>query len=119
MAGYHSVKVKLSHLQLYKLKSSTKKNATGVAIRLLSDKIGTDKNNFPHTFLLTNRQVAGLCESFASSSFKDIKLSKTKLSKVMQSSKFLGRLPGALMKISLPLMKNIMTPLAKNVFVLL
>ena len=77
--------------------------------------IGTDKNNFPHNLLLTNRKIVDLRRVFANSSSKDIKLSKTYLSKIIQSGGFLGRLVGSLMKLWLPLVKNILTPLAKGV----
>ena len=55
-----------------------------------------DKSNFPHELLLTNREVANLCESFANNSSSNIKLSKTKLFKMIQSGAFLGRLFGLL-----------------------
>ena len=41
--------------------------------------------------LLTNRQVANLHKAFANYLSTDIKLSKTQLSKMMQSGGFLGR----------------------------
>ena len=36
--------------------------------------VGTDKNNFPHNLLLSNRQVACLCKAFVNSSSKDMEL---------------------------------------------
>ena len=57
-----------------------------------------DENNFPHELLLTNRQVANLRKAFANKSSTDIKLSKTQLSKIIQSGGFLGRLLGPLLK---------------------
>ena len=50
-----------------------------------------DETNFPHKLLLTNRQVANLCKDLASNTSTDIKLSKTQLSKMIQSAVFLGR----------------------------
>ena len=44
-----------------------------------------DNINFPHELLLTNRQVANICKAFANHSSTDIKLSKTQLSKMIQS----------------------------------
>ena len=41
-----------------------------------------DKINFPHELLLTNRQVANLRKSFDNYKSTEIKLSKTRLSKV-------------------------------------
>ena len=47
----------------------------------------------------------------------DMKLSKTKISKMIQSGEFLGRLLGPLLKTGLPLMKNVIKPLAKSVLI--
>ena len=46
-----------------------------------------------------------------------IKLSKTQLSKMMQSGGFLGRLLNRLLKTGLPLMKNAIKSLAKIVLI--
>ena len=77
---------------------------------------GDHENNFPHKSLLTNRQVANLRKAFADKSSNDIKLSKTQISKMIQSGGFLGRLLDPLLKTGLPLIKNVMKPLAKSVF---
>ena len=76
-----------------------------------------DKINFPHELLLTNRQVANLCKAFANYLSTDIKLSKTQLSKMIQSGGFLGRLLGPLLKTGLPLIKNVIKPLAKSILI--
>ena len=76
-----------------------------------------DETNFPHKLLLTNRQAANLRKAFANYLLTDIKLSKTQLSKMMQSGGFLGRLSGPLFRTGLPLMKSIIKPLAKVVLV--
>ena len=77
--------------------------------------IGDNENDFPHKLLLTNRQVSNLCKAFANHSSGDIKLSKTQLSKMIQSGGFLGRLLGPLLKTGSPLIKNVIKPLAKSV----
>ena len=51
--------------------------------------IGDNETNFPHKLFLTNRQVANLRKAFANHWSTDIKLSKTQLSKVIQSGGFL------------------------------
>ena len=58
MTQYNSLNVKLSNLQLNKLKPAMK-NGTYVILRLSSNMIGNsdDEANFPHKLLLTNRQV--------------------------------------------------------------
>ena len=75
--------------------------------------IGDNETSFPHELLLTNRQVSNLRKSFANNSSTDIKLSETQLSKIIQSGGFLGRLLRPLLKTGLPLIKNVIKPLAK------
>ena len=116
MTQYSSLNVTLSNSQLNKLKSATKKK-TEVVLRLSSNIIGDDETNFTHKLLLTNRQVANLPKAFANKSSTGIKLSKTPISKIVQSGGFLGRLLGPLLKTGLPLIKNVIKPLAKNVFI--
>ena len=74
-----------------------------------------DNTNFPHELLLTNRQVSNLRKAFAKNTSTDIKLSKTQLSKIMQSGGFPGRLLGPLLRTGLPLMKSVIKRLAKSV----
>ena len=113
MTQYNGLNVKLSNSQLNKLKSVIK-NETEIVLRLSSNIIGDTETNFPHKLLLTNRQVTNLCKAFANYLSTDIKLSKTQLSKMIQSGGFLGRLLGPLLKIGLPLIKNVIKPLAKS-----
>ena len=79
--------------------------------------IGDNETNFPHQSLLTNRQVANIRKAFANHSSTDAKLSKTQLSKMIQSGGFLGRLLGPLLKTGLLLIKNVIKPLAKSVLI--
>ena len=65
--------------------------------------------------LLTNTQVSKLCKAFANGSSANIKLSKTQLHKIGQSGGFLGRPLGPLLKTGLPLIGNVLKPLAKSV----
>ena len=118
MAQYNSLNVELSNSQLNKLKSAIK-NQTEVVLRLSSNMIGDNEANFPHKLLLTNRQVANLRKAFPNYLPTDIKLSKTQLSKMIQSAGFLGRLLGPILKTGLPLIKNLIKPLAKGVLILL
>ena len=120
MTQYNSLNVKLANLRPNKLKSATK-NETKVVLRLSSNMISNsnDETNFPHEFILTNTQVANLRKAFANNSSTDIKLSKTQLSKMIQSGGFLDRLLGPLLKIGLPLLKNVIIPLAKSVLIAL
>ena len=68
-------------------------------------------------YLLTNRQVLNLRKAFANHLSTDIKSSKTQLYKMIQSGEFLGRLLGPLLKTGLPLIKNVIKPLAKSVLI--
>ena len=47
----------------------------------------------------------------------DIKFSKTQLSQMTESGRFLGRRFGPLLKTGLPLIKNVIKPLAKSVLI--
>ena len=116
MTQYNSLNVKLSNSQLNKFKSAIK-NETEVVLRLSSNMIGDNETNFPHQLLLTNRQVANIRKAFANNSSIDIKLSKTQLSKMIQSGGFLGRLLGLLLKTGLPIIENVIKPLAKSVLI--
>ena len=108
----------MSNSQLSKLKSAIK-NETDVVLRLSSNMVGNsnDNTNFPHELLLTNRQVENIRKAFANHSSTDIKLSKTQLSKMIQSGGFLGRLLGPLLETGLPLMKSVIKPLAISVLI--
>ena len=115
MTQYNSLNVKLSNSQLNKLKSSIK-NETDVVLRISSNMVSnSNDNNFPHELLLTNRQVANIRKAFAKNTSTDIKLSKTQLSKMIQSGGFLGnllgKLAGPLMKVAVPLAENVLPPL--------
>ena len=118
MTQQNRLNVKLSNSQLNKLKPSLK-NENDVVIRLSSNMIGdsNDKGNFPHELLLTNRQVSSIRKAFSNDSLVDIKFSKAHLSKMIQSGGFLGKLLVPSLKTELPLIKNVITPLAKSVLI--
>ena len=110
MNQYNSLNVTFNRLK------SVIKNETGAALILSSNMIGNpnDETKFPHKLILTNRQVINLCRNVANKSSTDIKLSKTQLFKMIQSSKSLGRLLGPLLNTSLSLMKTVIQLLAKS-----
>ena len=56
-------------------------------------------------------------EDFANYLSTDTKLQKTQLSKMIQLGEFLGRLFGPLFKTGLPIMENVIKPLAKSVLI--
>ena len=118
MKQCNRLNMKLSNWQLNKLKSAIKIE-TDVVIRSSPNMIGdsNDEANFPHELLLTDRQVSSIRKAFSNNSSVDIKFSKTQLSKMIQSGGFLGKLLGPLLKTGLPLMKSVITPLAKSVLI--
>ena len=88
-------------------------------MKLLSNVAGdsNDENSFAYKLLLINTQVSKLGKAFANGSLTNIKLSKTHLHKRVQSGRFIGRLLGQLLKTGLPLMENVLKPLAKSVLI--
>ena len=114
MVEYSKVNVKLSDTQLKKLKSAVK-NKTGTTLRISLKMF--NGNDLPHELLLTTRQKTKLRNAFNNNMSTDLKLSKTQISKIIQSGGFLGRLFSPLLKTGLPLMKNVIKPLAKNVLI--
>ena len=72
-------------------------------------------NDLPPELLLTTRQKTKLRNAFNNNRSTDLKLSKAQISKIIQSGGFLGsllsKLAGLLMKVAIPLAKNVLTPL--------
>ena len=72
-------------------------------------------NDLCHELLLTRRQRTKLRNAFNNNMSTDLKLSKAQISKIIQSGGFLGsllsKLAGPLMKVAIPLAKNILAPL--------
>ena len=114
MVEYSKVNVKLSDTQLKKLKTAVK-DKTETTIRMSFKMF--DGNDLPHGLLLTTRQETKLRSSFNNNMSTDLKLSKAQISKIIQSGGFLGRLLAPLLKTGLPLIKNLIKPLAKSVFI--
>ena len=73
-----------------------------------------EENNLPHEILITTRQKTKLKNAFKNNMSTNIKLSKAQISKIIQSGGFLGKLLGLLLRTGLPLMKNVIKPLAKS-----
>ena len=98
MTQYNSSNVKLSNSQLNEFRSGVKNVTDVILIWLSSNMIGNsdDETNF---------------SNFANCTSANIKLSKTQLSKIVHSRRFLGRILGPLLKTGLPLMKNVTKPL--------
>ena len=114
MVEYTKVNVRLSDSQIKKLKDAVSNN-TGTNLRIsLKMFIG---NNLPHELLLTTRQKTKIRNAFNNNRSTDLKLSKAQINRIIQSGGFLGELPGSLLKTGLPLIKNVIKPLAKSVLI--
>ena len=112
MVEYSKVSVKLTDTNLKKLKTAVKKK-TGTTLRMSLKML--DGNDLPHELLLTTRQKTKLRNAFNNNMSTDLKLSKAQISKIIQSGGFLGsllsKLAGPLIKVAVPLAKNILAPL--------
>ena len=112
MVEYSKVNVKLSDTQLKKLKTAVK-DKTGTTLRISLKMF--DGNDLPRKLLLTTRQKAKLRNAFNNNMSTDLKLSRPQISKIFQSGGFLGsllsKLAGSIMKVAIPLAKNVLAPL--------
>ena len=72
-------------------------------------------NNLPHELILTTIPKTKVRNSFNNNISTDLKLYKAQISKIIQSGGFLGsllsKLADPLMKIAVPLAKNVLAPL--------
>ena len=114
MVKYTKVNVRLSDSQLKKLKDTVSNN-TETTLRISLKMF--DGKNLPHELLLTTRQKAKIRNAFNNNTSTDIKFSKAQINKIIQSDGFLGKLLGPLLKTGLPLIKNVIKPLAKSVLI--
>ena len=112
MKVYYIVNVKLSDSQLNKLKTAVK-NQTETTLKV--DIRMFNGNNIPHELLLTIRQIIKLRNAIEKNMSTNIKSSKAQMSKIIQSGEFLGallsKLAGPLMKVAVPLAKDILATL--------
>ena len=111
MVQYSNVNAELTDTQLKKLKTAVK-NKTGTTLRMNLKML--DGNDVPYELLLTTRQKTKLRSALSNNISTDLKLSKAQILKIIQSGGFLGlllsKLAGPLMKIAIPLAKNVLAP---------
>ena len=109
MVEFSKVIVKLTNTQL----KTAVKNKTGTILKTSLKML--DGNDLPHELLLTTRQKTKLRNAVNSNVSTDLKLSKAHISKTIQPGGFLGsllsKLAGSLMKVEIPLVKNVLAPL--------
>ena len=113
MVEYSKINCKLTNLQLNKFKKAVKSNE-GLTLRLSTKNF--NKDEIPHELLLTTRQNTKLRNALNNNnSSTDIKLSKAQIKKLIQSGgfsgKLLSKLASPLMKVAMPLAKNVLAPL--------
>ena len=112
MVEYNKIDCKLSNIQLSKLKKAVK---VGSELVLRLDIKNFNKDELPHELFLTTRQSTKLRNAINNNVSKDIKFSKTQLKNLIQSGGFLGsllsKIAGPLMKVAMPLAKNVLAPL--------
>ena len=109
MVEYSKVNIKLPDTQLKKLKTAVK-NKTGTTLRMSLKML--NGNDLPHELLVTTRQKTKLRNAFNNNTSTDLKLSKAQISKIIQFGGVLGsllsKLAGLLMKVAIPLAKNVL-----------
>ena len=112
MVEYSEINCKLTNVQINKLKKAVKSNE-GATLRLSIQNFNKDEH--PQELLLTTRQNPKLRIAINNNSATDIKLSKAQIKKIIQSGGFLGKLlsklAGPLMKVAMPLAKNVLARL--------
>ena len=112
MVEYNKINYKLTNVQLNKLEKAVK-SKKGATLRLGIKNF--NKDELPHELLLTTRQNTKLRNALNNNLATDIKLSKALIKKLIQSGRFLGKLlsklAGPLMKVAMPLAKNVLAPL--------
>ena len=112
MVEYTKVNVKLTNLQLSKFKKAVKNN-DGATLRIGIKNF--NKEGLPPELLLRARQSTKLRNAINNNLATDVKFSKAQINKMIQSGGFLGKLlsklAGPLMKVAMPLAKNVLSPL--------
>ena len=109
MVEYSKINCKLTSVQLNKLKKAVKSNE-GASLRLGNKNF--NKDELPHELLLTTRQNTKSRNAINNNLTTDIKLSKAQIKKIIQSGGFLlSKLACPLMKVAMPLPKNVLAPL--------
>ena len=112
MVEYTKINCNLTNVQINKLKKAVKSNEE-VSLRLGIKNF--NKDELLHELLLTTRQNTKLRNAINNNLSTDIEFSKAQLKQLMQSEGFLGKLlsklAGQLMKVAIPLAKNVLAPL--------
>ena len=112
MVEHNKINVKLSNIQVSKLKTAVKNNE-GTTLRIGAKMFNSD--NLSQKLFLTTRQTTKLRNGIENDMSSDIKLSKAQIKKIILSGgnleALLSKLAGPLMKVAVPLAKNFLAPL--------
>ena len=113
MANYEEARVKLTKIQLNKLKSAAKKK-TGATLRI--SKKNFQDEELSNELFLTTREKTKTRNAFANKMLTDVKLSKAELSKMIQLGGNLGkRLGNMVSSLCKKALINLVAPMAKHV----
>ena len=112
MVEYSKVNANLSDSQIKKLKNVVK-DSTETTLRISLKML--HENNLPHELLFKRRQKIKLRNALNNNMSADLKFFKAQISKIIQSGGFLetllNKLAGPLMKVAIPLAKNVLAPI--------
>ena len=112
MVEYTKINCKLTNIQLNKITKSIK-DGSELVLRLGAKNF--NKDELPHELFLTTTQSTKLRNAINNNMSTDIKFSKAQLKKLIKSGGFSGsllsKIAGPLMKVAMPLAKNVLAPL--------
>ena len=112
MVEYTKIDCKLTNIQLSKLKKAVK-DGSELVLRLGAKNL--NKDELLQKLYLTTRQSTKLRNAINNNMSTDIKFNKAQLKKLIKSGGFLGsllsKIAGPLMKVPMPLAKNVLAPL--------
>ena len=112
MVEYTKIDCKLTNIQLSKLKKAVK-DGSELVLRLGAKNL--NKDELLQKLYLTTRQSTKLRNAINNNMSTDIKFNKAQLKKSIKSGGFLGsllsKIAGPLMKVPMPLAKNVLAPL--------
>ena len=108
MRNCEEIKVKLTNIQLTKLKSAAK-SETGTTLRIIKEKFQSEE--LPHELFLTIRQITKISYAFTNNMPTDVKFIKTQIFKIIKLRGFFGTLLGKLddtvIMVAVPPAKNV------------
>ena len=108
MVNYQVTRVKLTNIQLNKLKSAAK-NKIETILRL--NKKNFEDEDLPHVLFLITRQKTKIRNDFADNMSRDIKLSTAEISKIIQTCQFFC---SWLVNLGRKVLKNVAISLARD-----